>query len=339
MNDNNDVKGINTEGYRPNLTLYKFEGSTPIEEWLVDARYNVSFIDESRRAAFIKIHLRGDDRIEMLCGPIEIQNNVEKIFEVMEDVFGKKKTRMEIMQEIWDKIDEKDTGTISKIGHSGSVGATGKDGVNINDGNSVEKGSIRDTGNIGDTGNDGKNGNEIKHGVEGEPGATSITKNDGKHGIDGDDGSTGETGLKEEICDQGGRGFKENIGSDGNTGRCGLKRKTVATCQSEVRGGNGLLEIDVEKGDTGSTGIACREGIRDITGSTGVVGTRWKVGIRGNSGMHGPTGFIGSTGLESSNQRYIITARDTRYIQRETHPKRFKIQNYWEEDRWRVKPD
>ena len=46
---------------------------------------------------------------------------------------------MELMQKIWDKIDEKDTGTINKIGHSGSVGATGKDGVNINDGNSVEK--------------------------------------------------------------------------------------------------------------------------------------------------------------------------------------------------------
>ena len=55
--------------------------------------------------------------------------------------------------------------------------------------------------------------------------------------------------------------------------------------------------------------------------------------------MHGLTDFIGSTGLEISNQRDIITARDTRYIQREIHCKRFKIQNYWEEDRWRVKPD
>ena len=52
MKENDDVKG-NTEGYRPNLALSKFEGLTPIEEWLVEARFIVEYLSENKRAIFI----------------------------------------------------------------------------------------------------------------------------------------------------------------------------------------------------------------------------------------------------------------------------------------------
>ena len=66
MKESNEIKseiGNSSKGYDPALAISKFGGSKSVEEWLVDARCNVSFIDESRRAAFIKIHLRGDARL------------------------------------------------------------------------------------------------------------------------------------------------------------------------------------------------------------------------------------------------------------------------------------
>ena len=100
MNDNNDVKGINTEGYRPNLTLYKFGGSTPIEEWLVEARFIVENVTENKRATFIKRHLVGDARLEIASTPKETQENAEKIFEVLEEVFGMRETERDLMKKM-----------------------------------------------------------------------------------------------------------------------------------------------------------------------------------------------------------------------------------------------
>ena len=100
MKENDDVKG-NTEGYRPNLALSKCGGSTPIEEWLVEARFIGEYLSENKRATFNKRHLVGDARLEITSTPKETQENAEKIFEVLEEVFGVRETESDLMKKIY----------------------------------------------------------------------------------------------------------------------------------------------------------------------------------------------------------------------------------------------
>ena len=75
-------------------------GSTPIEEWLVEARFIVENVIENKRATFIKRHLVGDARLEIASTPKETQENTEKIFEVIEEVFGVRETERDLMKKM-----------------------------------------------------------------------------------------------------------------------------------------------------------------------------------------------------------------------------------------------
>ena len=85
-------------GYKPYLSLSKFGDTTSIEEWLVEARSSAEFVSENKRAHFIKRHLFGDALLEIVSHRLDVQEDVEKIFKVLEEVFGVVETERELMK-------------------------------------------------------------------------------------------------------------------------------------------------------------------------------------------------------------------------------------------------
>ena len=86
--------------YKPDLRLAKYGGVTPIADWIKEAKNILEYIDEQNKATFIRRHLIGDAELEMSAHPSDIQNNEDKIFDTLNEIFGEIETEREVLKKM-----------------------------------------------------------------------------------------------------------------------------------------------------------------------------------------------------------------------------------------------